>query len=292
MSLHCQRPISKTIDETAHAPIVPFQLNASNVISFPSLINQQDSLHLMFHTAVSMLSLTVEGSKMASSVNFTDTARITSWGGTSTSRFGQVKNLQIGTRTWTELSISEDRHSGRGTQGKFGWNLFTNEIFLINFDAHHLYFPGKITASFLNWDKHQIKVDGPMLFIELKINLGVDTLIVPFLIHSGFSGTLLLADELIQNHQILDVLPVTEGRDLKDSMGNIIKTQKVLIPSLIVGRHTLTDIPIGAFSGKLGGQKISVMGADLLKRFNLLFDLTHDLIYLSPSRHWSADFFE
>lgn len=46
----------------------------------------------------------------------------------------------------------------------------------------------------------------------------------------------------------------------------------------------MINIPVGFFTGALGRQKMSIVGGDLLKRFNLIIDAERANIYLKENK--------
>jgi len=78
-------------------------------------------------------------------------------------------------------------------------------------------------------------------------------------------------------------LEVISESELKDSYGNILKTKKALLPAFKLGNIKVKELPIGFFEGAIGRQKMSVMGGNLLKRFNIIIDIEAAHIYLKPN---------
>jgi len=105
------------------------------------------------------------------------------------------------------------------------------------------------------------------LFIEGELHIGDIKLTNKFMIHSGYGGSIILDD----------------AKDLKDSFGNIIKTKKVSCDQLRLMDATFDDIPISFFDSDLEIQKVSVLGGELLKRFNLILDQENMMLYAKPS---------
>ena len=103
------------------------------------------------------------------------------------------------------------------------------------------------------------------------------------MIHTGYSGNLLLDDQFVAANRIGEKLKAIGESELKDSYGNVIKTKKVLVPHLMIGNVKLDSVQAGFFEGAVGRQKISVVGGNVLKRFNMMFDLDHSAIYLKPN---------
>jgi hypothetical protein len=63
-----------------------------------------------------------------------------------------------------------------------------------------------------------------------------------------------------------------------------------MIQGLSIGGRHMTDVPIGFFEGKIGNQKSSVVGCEILKRFNIIIDQKNASIYFSPNRNRDIDF--
>ena len=69
-----------------------------------------------------------------------------------------------------------------------------------------------------------------------------------------------------------------------DSFGNVIKIKKGLLPLFTIGNISLTNVPVGFFQGKIGQQQMSIIGADVLKRFNLILDANRTHIFLKNNQ--------
>jgi hypothetical protein len=104
-----------------------------------------------------------------------------------------------------------------------------------------------------------------------------------FLIHSGYGSGLLFDDEFVAQSKIGEGIEITELKELKDSFGNIIKVNKGTIPSFKIGSLELKGVPVGFFEGKIGRQKMSVLGGDIIKRFQIVFDKNRENIYLKKN---------
>ena len=271
----------------AHDTIL-FALNQANNICVPVVLNDADSLVLMFHLGAGSIAMTTEGCLQALSIVFDDTAHLHTWGGQEQSRYSSSNQLKIGNRIWKQLSITEDRHSGPNTHGKFGWNLFEKGILEVNFDEKLLLYHRKLPKDFVNYEKLDVRIEGSNIFLTVGLQMGLDKIDHEFLVHSGYGGSLLLDDAFVAKHDVGSKLKSIGQRDLKDSMGNIIITKKAQMPGFSIGQHVLTDVPIGFFEGAIGRQKMSVLGCDILRRFNFLFDFSQEKMYVQPAQDYSV----
>ncbi|MBN8823778.1 MULTISPECIES: aspartyl protease family protein [unclassified Spirosoma] len=270
---------------TTYPYSIPFQLTSHNNLSVRAVLNEQDTVKLMFHTAANAVTLTEEALKTVKSLTFAGADSVKSWGGSNnTSRFSTNNRLQIGGQTWPNTPIWENKNSGPETDGKFGIDLFEGKVIELDFDTNRMTIHETLPDKIGQYEKLKLIVDNGMLFLEAHCMVGNQTLKNQFLIHSGYSGAILLDDQFVAGHKLDDVLTVISEKELKDSFGNVIKTQRAILPGLTIGSQTLADVPVGFFKGALGRQKMSILGGDILKRFNLIIDAKREYVYLKPNR--------
>jgi hypothetical protein len=269
--------------QTEH--IIPFELTPHNNISVKAILNRRDTVHLMFHTAASDLTLTEEATGKIKSLKYEGTDSVKSWGGSSNaSRFSKGNFLQIGDREWKEVSIWENKNSGPGTDGKFGTDLFANQVIEIDFERKRIILHAGLPAKTAQYEKLKLDFENDMLFIEASCTIGTSTFRNRFLLHSGYSGGILFDDKFAADNRLGDKLTIVGEKSLKDSYGNILKTKKAILPTLVIGRENLSDVPAGFFEGAIGRQKMSIFGGDLLKRFNIIIDEKRAFIYLKANQ--------
>ena len=270
----CQVYLAQTPDS------IPFTLTTSNNILVPAVLNQTDTLELMFHTGVSSVSLTKDAVKKISSLNLDQTETVKSWGGETEARYSLNNSLQIGQQIQDSLLVTESDLSGKGSDGKFGCNFFGNHLVEINFDKSLLILHSVYPEKAGDYEKLALKMEGELMFLEAVLQVKQKRLSQHFLIHSGYGGSILLDDDFVQKHEIAQLLAPISESELRDSYGNIIKVKKMLLPELILGESSFANIPVGLFEGALGQQKISVLGGDMLKRFNFIIDRQDGSLYL------------
>jgi hypothetical protein len=262
---------------------VPFTLTKHNNIVVKVMLNRTEALELMLHTAEADVTLTEDAVRKSSSVKFKAAVKTEAWGGEADSRFSTGNHLQIGGRQWERILVWEDKHSGIGTDGKFGLDLFKGQVVEIDFDQQRLTVYNQLPAKAKKYQRLKLENGkGGNLFVEANCVIEGQAYPNRFLIHSGYSGGLLLDDGFVARTGIDGKVKITEESALKDSFGNTIKVKKAILPALGLGDTQFQDVPTGFFSGAIGRQKMSVMGGEVLKRFNLILDLTHNSLYVSP----------
>ncbi|MEM7368668.1 MAG: retropepsin-like aspartic protease [Bacteroidota bacterium] len=262
---------------------IPFTLTEHNNISIRATVNGIDTLDLMFHTAVNSLSLTEEAVEGLSRLRLDGSVAVQTWGGESNARYSNNHVLQIGKFQWDSVRIWVSKHSGRMTDGKFGPNLFEGSILELNFDHEVLVVHAELPEIDAGYEKLTMLNEQGLLFLEGSLNLGKLQFRNRFLLHSGYSGSVLLDDAFVSEHPALFDLPILKENQLKDSHGNVLTTKQVQVPTLSFGGTSFSDVPVGFFEGAIGRQKMSVLGGDILKRFNIILDMENESIYLIAS---------
>jgi len=264
---------------------IPFILTEYNNISVKAIINSQDTVHLMLHTAASAVTLIEEATQKLKSITFngTDTG-VKSWGGQeNSSRFSNHNSLQIGDMIWKDITIGENKYSGQHTDGKFGLDLFEGKAVVIDFEKKILIVRNDLPKT-RGYGKLRLTTDQEFMFVEAGIETAGQVLPRKFLIHSGYSGALLLDDVFVQENKLGEKLKIVGSKELKDSYGNILKTQSATVPSFRIGEVVLHDVTAGFFEGAIGRQKMSIMGGEILKRFRIIIDGKREFVYLKLSR--------
>ncbi len=258
-----------------------FVLTEYNNISVTAVVNGRDTVHLMLHTAASSVTLIEEATQRVKSITFngTDTG-VKSWGGQeNSSRFSNHNSLQIGAMVWKDITIGENKYSGQHTDGKFGLDLFEGKAVVIDFEKK-IIIVRKDLPKIKGYGKLKLTTDREFMFIDAGIETAGQLLPRKFLIHSGYSGALLLDDVFVQENELGEKLKIVGSKELKDSYGNVLKTQSATVPSFRIGEAVLHDVTAGFFEGAIGRQKMSILGGEILKRFRIVIDGKREFIYL------------
>ncbi|WP_343530670.1 hypothetical protein [Pedobacter sp.] len=282
--------VNKAIAQTNQ---ISFQLTAHNNIAVKTIINKKDTAILMFHLAASSVTLTEEALRKIKSVRFERTDSVSSWGGSgNTSRFSSGNELQIGNFSWAKTPIWENKNSGPNTDGKFGLDLFKDKVVGINFEKSTITVNEELPKDIGQYQKLSIDYHDEMMFVSANCELGNSTVSNKFLIHSGYAGSILFDDQFSNTNKLSEQLKITSEKQLKDSYGNVLKTKKAILPNFILGRFNLKNISVGFFDGAIGRQKMSILGGDILKRFNLIIDAKRQFIYLKPNKLKNMDYLD
>ena len=272
-----------------------FRLLESNHMVIEVVLNDMDTVDLMVHTAIQGVALKQGNSLRFPHVVWNDSRTAESWGGRSSMRYSTGNKLTASSTSLFDIDINEDKDGPKGTDGKIGLSVFQNWTVELNYDEQIIVLHDTTPAN--NWrmyishvmEPHPafITIDGEIAHRPKHIQTGFAE---SFLLHSGYGGTILLSDSLIRKHPILDSIPKTGEQMLKDSYGNDVKVVKRRIPEMNLALARFVDVPAGTFPGVIGGQAVSIIGADIIKRFNWFIDFEGAQIYFIPNSLYEAPF--
>jgi hypothetical protein len=269
-------------DQTDPQPVsIPFSLSSQNNIVVSATLNDQDSLRLMLHTAASDVMLTEDAIREAKSFNSVETAKLNSWGGEGSSRMSIGNTLQIGELLGSNMNVFEDKNSGKDTDGKFGLDFFRNKIVEIDFDELKIVLHAALPRKAESFERLKIENQNGLLFVHGTCLIENQSYDNQFLLHSGYSGGILLDDSFAERSGVDGKIEITDESTLTDSFGHIIHVKKGIVPKFTLGSSSIPNAPVGFFAGKIGAQKMSVIGCEILTRFNIIFDTANDDLYMA-----------
>jgi predicted aspartyl protease len=280
-----QSAIQKTNSPT-HIPFktdtIPFALTSYNNISIQTVVNQADTLNLMFHSGVNSVYITKEGLAKTTRLKVDKSGQVQSWGGSANAAFSTTNTLQVGKFRKDNVEITIDERSGQGTDGKFGFSFFDNTILEVNYDKMQLIIHNKLPKSVKKYAKLPMTFSGSSFFLDTKIKLKGQTYQDKFMFHTGYAGNLILGTKFMDTYNLRGTLDTLGVEELRDSYSNVMKNITTNIASLQLGETHFSNIKGGVMDKKVQFPT-NVLGNDILKRFNVFVDFQHDMIYLKPN---------
>jgi hypothetical protein len=275
----CQNELqTNTIVDT-----IPFELTSHNNISIQAVLGKTDTVNLMFHTAASYITLTTEGAKKVKSIQWNSETDANSWGGSARARYSHSNFLEIGNLEWDSIPIWETINSGPTTDGKFGPNMFEGCAIEIDFDKSVMTIHNSLPIKTDDYVKVPIVFEDDDMFIQGTSTIGGVNYDHRFLVHSGYGGTILFDDKFVLESKIGEQIEIIDTQELKDSYGNVIQVRKGILPHFMLGELDLSNVTVGFFEGTIGRRQMSVIGGDLIKRFNIIIDADRGYMYLQTN---------
>lgn len=280
---YAQEANVEEVESKNEVSVIPFRLTKWNNIIVPAKINDEVSVDLMFHTAVDSASIIKATADKHPSLKFDQSVNIHSWGGKSESKVSTGNRLQIGDHIENDVMLFQGLHSGHESDGKFGPPQLGSKFFEIDFTREQLVLYSELPSKVESWIELDLSIEDGMMFLGCELTNGDgDSAEHSLMIHSGYSGGVLLDDSFAASHEWVGKLKVLEESRLTDSMGNVLKTKKSTLPGLGLGPINFPDVSVSFFSGAIQRQKFSLLGGAILKEMNWVFDIAKNRVYLLP----------
>jgi hypothetical protein len=257
---------------------IPFRITKYNNLIIKTLVNNKDSLDLMFQIAMKDASVSPERTRKADHILFKD-------------EISDGNTVKIGTKNYENVRFFDNELSGYEADGKIGTGIFKGKIFKIDYDSHQLVMYDKM-PDVKGYQPIPLFEENGQLYIVADHVIGNKQQEVYFLLQSGYSGGILYSNLLADKQELDRKLTVTGEKTLKNSAGKSIITKQGILPFLKIGKFVLKDVSAGFFTGDQKTQKTNYFGADLLRRFNWIFDAERKTAYIKPSKYFHEAYYK
>ena len=67
---------------------------------------------------------------------------------------------------------------------------------------------------------------------------------------------------------------------------------QAILPYLAIGDYNMINVSAGFFTGEIKNQSVNYFGADLIRRFNWIFDIEKQVAYIKPSKNFNEPYFK
>ena len=253
---------------------ISMNINEHNTIYINAIFNKTDTLVLNFDTGTTALILTkkVLINKLKTPVKLYDT----------------IYNLQIGNSNY-KTKIYDAELTGHGTDGRFGWDLFTNKIVELNYDQNLLVVHSSL-PRYIKKDREFTKLDikfyTDLLLVSAQITQNDHSNKDLFLFDTGYQRTAMLDNDLLTKGKFpTEEMEVLKRAIMKGAMGNEIPVITSKLELLKIGKYKLNSVPVQqtTTTKPIKDKNVHILGNEVLKRFNIFLDFQKNAIYLKPN---------
>ncbi|WP_394667046.1 hypothetical protein [uncultured Chryseobacterium sp.] len=258
--------------------IIPFRITKHNNIIVKTLVNDKDSLDLMFQIAMEDASISPDRKRNADHIIFKD-------------EISDGNTIKIGNKKYENVRFFDNELTGHEADGKIGTGIFKGKIFKIDYDNSRFVVYDKM-PDLKGYQSVPLLLKNEQLFIPANSIIEKQNVEAYFLLQSGYSGGILYSNEFADGKELDKKLKVTGEKTLKNSSGQSVITKNGILPVLKIGNFILKDVSAGFFAGELKIQKSSYFGADLLRRFNWIFDAERKKVYIKPSKYFKKTYYK
>ena len=272
---------------------IPFQLTKYNNILVPVIINQKDTVQLMLHTGSDYITIIDDSYKKMKSISISDTLNnVTSWAGYSDMKMSKNNVIKFGNEEFSKIPIFIDKQSGHESDGKIGLKFFEGKYLEINFDENKLYVYDKAPTKLKKYTKLNSRYSQETLYIKAFPFIDKKPIETEFMIHTGFSGALMISDDFVKEYKLLEKFEIIGESKLSDAAGNVILSKKSILPDFELANQTFKNVPMSFFDSTIKIQHKNIMGGDLNKRFNLILNPKKDILYVKKSNYYKDEYFK
>jgi hypothetical protein len=257
---------------------IPFRITKHNNIIVKALVNDKDSLDLMFQIAMEDASISPERIRKADHIIFKD-------------EISDKNTIKIGTKKYENIRFFDNELTGHEADGKIGTGIFKGKIFKIDYDNNQFVIYDKM-PDLKEYQSIPLFSENGQLYIVVDNVIEDQQQEVYFLLQSGYSGGLIYSNEFADGKDLDKKLKITGEKTMKNSAGQTVITKQGILPFMKVGDFVLKDVTAGFFVGDIKIQKRNYFGADLLRRFNWIFDAERNVVYIKPSKYFSEPYYK
>lgn len=257
---------------------IPFRITKHNNIIVKALVNDKDSLDLMFQIAMEDASISPERIRKADHIIFKD-------------EISDKNTIKIGTKKYENIRFFDNELTGHEADGKIGTGIFKGKIFKIDYDNNQFVIYDKM-PDLKEYQSIPLFSENGQLYIVADNVIEDQQQEVYFLLQSGYSGGLIYSNEFADGKDLDKKLKITGEKTMKNSAGQTVITKQGILPFMKVGDFVLKDVTAGFFVGDIKIQKRNYFGADLLRRFNWIFDAERNVVYIKPSKYFSEPYYK
>lgn len=258
--------------------IIPFRMTKYSNLIVKTQVNDKDSLDLMFQIAMEEASVSPERKRSADHIIFKD-------------GISDGNTITTGKNTYQNVRFFDNELTGHEADGKIGTGIFKGRIFKIDYDKHR-FLVYETMPDLKGYQAIPLVFRNGQLFIQAENIIDGKTITGDFLLQSGYSGGIIYSNAFADGKDLDQKLKITGEKTLRNSAGKSIVTKNGILPLLNIGGFTLKEVPAGFFTGDLKTQKASYLGADVLKRFNWIFDAERKTAYIRPSKYFTEAYFK
>lgn len=279
---------------------VPFRLHGSMIV-VELTVDGSVPLSFIFDTAAGG---TVISAKTAAKLGIVGDEIVSREGATGKAQIARSKNhalnvgnLRLGNMT---LGIAElghiERRLGMEIDGVIGWTILSRYAVRVNYDAMQveIYDSGK-SDSGLGGADYDIDVQGTVIFISVTVAVqNGESFSGKVLVDTGSGGTILFNAPFAEENSLLAKIGNYYEWESQGISTDKARACTAILESLRIGDHEFATVPASISFAKAGASSwpriMGILGNDILKRFNMSFDLKNKKMFLQPNQLYSEAF--
>ncbi len=272
--------------------VIPFKLGDDNRIYIKGLINQSDTLNLVFDLGANIT--VINKTKMeAKNVNIKFDTLVFNGGGNGGSKESKSFNnlVTIGKQVYTGKDVLGISYpESEKLDGLIGWNFFGDKIVEIDFESKELLVSDNLPDYYVRYSKTKLKFINGLPYINTILYNGKKKVKIWSMLDTGYNSTLkVYYNTVIENKPLYEYQVIGESTSLGTD-GTVAKSDYVLIPRIEIGGFEIYNMPADLMKTKVDSNIPALFGGNLLKRFHIILDFKNKEVYLMPNKKINSEF--
>jgi predicted aspartyl protease len=276
----------------ADGDTIPFVMRDGR-IHVTASVNGSKPLWLMFDTGASILCLRPSAAGKGAKVTLDGASVNAAFGGTATQKLSGDNRLEIAGLTWDhEALLSLEKQAGDSSDGILGYNAFEDKVVEIDYDRNVMVVRDAPPASLDGYARLPMGFERGLFSIETRFNTGQKVDSGRFIIDTGATAGLQVRQDFAKEHGLYGTMKKI-GSSVSRGVGrSSVRNEIVRLPELAFGPFALRDVPIHLEepTDEASVSSGSLLGMDVLKRFNTILDYPANVAYLKPNAHFDKRF--
>lgn len=272
--------------------IIPFTLKDDNRIYLKGIINQSDTLDLVFDLGANIT--VINKTRMAKKnvkIKFGSIVNNTGTNGISEQEKSFNNQVVLGKEKYNNIDILGISYSENDIlDGIIGWNFFKNKKVLINYESEELLIYDARFAIPKGYNKTKLKFINDLPYIETIIFKGKKKIKIWAMLDTGWNGELLIYYPSVNKNDLLNQYHVKGESTTSGTDGSVSKSDWVRLPKTNLGGFEIYNMPAYLTKTKFESPIPALLGGNLLKRFHIILDFEKKLVYFKPNNNINSKF--
>lgn len=272
--------------------VIPFILKEDNRIYVKGVINESDSLDLIFDLGANITVINKTRMEVKNAVVRFDTIVSNIGGnGTSNEELSLSNQVSLGSQVYEYIEILGIAYpESEMFDGIIGWNFFQDKIVRINFESMELEIHSELPELSNGYSKCKLKFLEEVPYMEFMVFNGKKKVKFWAMLDTGNNGILEIYYSTAMENDLSNAFQVIGASTSVGTDGNVSKSDLVLIPKTNMGGFEIYNMPVNMALSKTDSSIPALMGGNLLKRFHMVLDFENELVYLKPNYLINSEF--
>ena len=267
-----------------HSDTIPFSLTAYNSIAVKAILDNRDTLNLHFDIGSFDFRITKDALRSKTHLLNQQTDFLAGKAPPAYNRLAPVGTLQLGTYEFKNPEVLATTATAHGMDGRFGYNLFEGKCVEINYSKNILIIHTALPKELSGYTRFPLRFIRSFACMEAELVVQGKRSTGSFLLDTGSDQAMILDSSWLARQSIPEPLQVLRVSTVSDPRGVIYQTKTVCVPEINLDSHRLINVPALLLGSRNPvGFEVNYLGNDVLKRFDTILDLQHDVLYLKPN---------